>query len=133
MVLAGGATFAQTPDGGESAVKTFASRVAEKLGLTEEAVETAMKESRQEMQDERVTAKLDAMVGSGRITRDQADAYIEWYKARPQDLIGLPGFGKHWHGRRGFRRDNFRRGGIRFKGPGSPVHPGPSDTAREGS
>jgi hypothetical protein len=40
---------------------------------------------------------MDAMVEQGRLTREQADAYIQWYQARPEGVPGFRGFG-FWEG-----------------------------------
>ena len=90
--------------------KSFAARVAAILGLGEDVVEDAFKLAKAEMQDERLRQKLDSAVEKGRITREQADEYYEWYQLRPD--FPAPGFGSKGH--RGLR--NRWHGG--FSGPG---------------
>ena len=102
-VVTGGVALAQE-DGasGTPVVSSFASRVAAILGIDETQVQDAMKQARQEMRDEAVQNKLDAMVAQGRLTQEQADSYLEWYKSRPDDIPGFRGlgfgFGRHGHG-----------------------------------
>lgn len=118
------AIFAQTPTPtpNSSPVKTFASRVAGILGLSEMQVKDAMDQANKEMRDEAIKARLDAMVAAGRITQSQADEYYQWYQSRPEGLEGLggpgrgKGFGGH-HGPRGFGPGKMM--------PGSPI---PSQT-----
>jgi hypothetical protein len=101
--VTGGAALAQnateTPEAsaeGETPHKSFAARVAERLGLSEEEVQNAFTEAHREMHDERVQAWLDKLVAEEAITQEQADAYIEWYRARPDDVPALlPFFGGH--------------------------------------
>lgn len=105
-IIGSGSVFAQTnePEGTEeeqSTVTSLTARVAEILGLAEAQVEDALDQARAEIQDERVQAYLDRLVANGRITQEQADAYLEWYEARPEGLNLGPGFGSAF-GPRGF-------------------------------
>ena len=88
-----GAVLAQESETGDSSpVKSFVSRVAEILGLEEDTVKDAFTQARQEMMDDGVERKLDALVESGKLTQEQADEIQEWYDSKP-DSIGS------WHGR----------------------------------
>ena len=93
-----------TGDGGsdvsDGSSKGFAARVAEILGLEEDAVADAMEQARQEMHDERVEAWLDKMVESGKITQEQADDYQDWLDDRPEGLDRS--WGKGFRGHHGF-------------------------------
>jgi hypothetical protein len=102
-IVTGGAIMAQENGSGETPViESFASRVAAILGLDEAQVQDAMDQARREMQDEALQRKLDSMVERGRLTQEQADAYLEWYQSRPEGIWefgGLgPGFGFGGHG-----------------------------------
>ena len=100
IALTGGAILAQDED--EDGSKSFAGRVAEILGLDEDTVADAMEQAKEEMRDEAIKAKLDALVEDGTITQDEADAYLEWLESRPNvDFGGSYGRG---HGRKGFGR-----------------------------
>ena len=101
IALTGGAILAQNED--EDGSKSFAGRVAEILGLEEDTVADAMQQAKEEMRDEAVKAKLDALVEAGKITQDEADAYLEWLEDRPDVDFG-GGFGRGGHGKRGFGR-----------------------------
>ena len=105
--ITGGAVLAHGGgENGDSPVKSFASRVAGILGLDESQVQDAFKQARAEVQDEALQAKLDKMVGKGRLTQEEADEYKEWYDSRPDTLT--PGFGgRKFHFGQGF-------GGLRF-------------------
>ena len=102
IALTGGAILAQD-DGDDESSKSFAGRVAEILDLDEDTVADAMKQAKEEMRDEAVKAKLDALVEAGKITQDEADAYLEWLEDRPDVDFG-GGFGRGGHGKRGFGR-----------------------------
>ncbi len=106
-------------ENGDSPVKSFASRVAGVLGLTESQVQDAFKQARAEMQDEALQAKLDKMVESGRLTQEEADEYKEWYDSRPDTLT--PGFGgRKFHFGQGFGGRRFHHGmGVWDKAPQS--------------
>ena len=100
VVLAGGS-------GGGTPGESIISRVAAILGLDEDQVQDAFDQAVTEVRDERFQSRLDALVESGRITREQADEYLEWRQARPDFLFDgarTPGF-------RGF---GFHHGGPRF-------------------
>ncbi len=109
IAITGGAIMAQDED--EDSSKTFAGRVAEILGLEEDTVADAMKQAKEDMRDEAVKAKLDALVEAGEMTQEDADAYLEWLESRP-DVDFKGGFGRGFHGKRGFGR---KHGWGRFK------------------
>ncbi|MBI4198609.1 MAG: hypothetical protein HY533_05825 [Chloroflexi bacterium] len=121
--ITGGTVLAQESDAsGTSPIKSFAARLAEKLGLQEAQVQDAMKQVGREMQDEGLKRKLDAAVAAGRITQAQADELYAWYQARP-DVMG-PGkpFLRVWVGGHGH---GFHRG--HYSG-GMGMYPPPSTT-----
>ena len=107
VAVAGGAVLAQSTGDGHGG-KSFAGRVADILGLEEDTVADATKQAWQEMHEERLQARLDALVESGRITQEQADEYKTWLDSRPEGIgrLGENGFGQHhgFHGR-GFKWD----------------------------
>ena len=109
IAITGGAIMAQDED--EDSSKTFAGRVAEILGLEEDTVADAMKQAKEDMRDEAVKAKLDALVEDGKMTQEDANAYLEWLQSEPDVDFG-GGFGRGFHGKRGFSR---KHGWGRFK------------------
>ena len=115
MAGVGGAVLAQEDTEAKSPVKNLISRVATILGLEDQAVQDAFDQAASELRDEAMPAKMDRLVEEGRRTREQADEYLEWQRARPDILA--PGFGKH----RGFGSHRGRRfqggfhGGYRYK------------------
>lgn len=80
----GGTVLAQSAD--ENPVQSFAERVAEILGLDSATVENAMEQAKSDIAEERVQAWLDKMVAADKATQEQADAYMDWYEARPEDV-----------------------------------------------
>ncbi len=109
IAVTGGAIMAQDED--EDSSKSFAGRVAEILGLEEDTVADAVKQAKEDMRDEAVKAKLDALVEDGKMTQEDADAYLEWLQSRPDVDFG-DGFGRGFHGKSGFGR---KHGWGRFK------------------
>ena len=109
IAITGGAIMAQDED--EDSSKTFAGRVAEILGLEDDTVADAIKQAKEDMRDEAVKAKLDALVEDGKMTQEDADAYLEWLESRPDVDFG-GGFGRGSHGKRGFGK---KHGWGRFK------------------
>jgi hypothetical protein len=112
--------------GGDSPLGKFTSRVANILGVDEAQVQDALDQASREIQDESLQLKLDRMVESGRLTQEQADAYLEWYVSRPDGLFSgfkLRGFGGHDF----FRGGMFGRHGMGF------WHQMPSEPAPESS
>ena len=105
IALTGGAIMAQDED--EDGSKSFAGRVAEILGLEEDTVADAMEQAKEEMRDEAIKAKLDALVEDGTLTQDEADAYLEWLESRPDVDFG-GGHGRGFHGKGGFGRKHGR-------------------------
>ena len=92
--ITGGTVLAQENGvGGDSPLGKFTSRVANILGLDEAQVQDALDQAAREIRDESLQLKLDHMVESGRLTQEQADAYLEWYQSRPDGLFsaGLEG------------------------------------------
>jgi flagellar basal body-associated protein FliL len=101
-----------TTDNQTSQYDTFVSKVADKLGLDEDTVATAMKEARQEMMDEALAERLQQAVDDGQITQEEADQILEWMKSRPDALDEIGGFGPGF-GPRG-------EGGEQMMGPNGP-------------
>ena len=98
-----------TSDNETSLEDVFVRKLADKLGLDEETVATAIKEVRQEMRDDALAERLQEAVDEGTITQDEADQILAWMKSRPDALdelggLGLrleeggPGMGHHRHG-----------------------------------
>ncbi len=74
---------------------TVIARVAELLGIQQEALENAIKQAQQEQRQKALEARLSQMVEKGVITQEQAQAFLNWLKARPDipGLRGIHGFG----------------------------------------
>ena len=99
-VLGFGVVAAQVSDEDkQSSMDSFSARVAEILGLDQDDVEAAMTQAKEELRDEAIQGKLDAMVANGQMTQEQADEYKAWLDSRPEALDGKGWFGGGRHGR----------------------------------
>ncbi len=103
-IVGGGAILAQSEGSdGQSRLDSFVSRVAENLGIEDEAtVRDAINQAVREMKDEAVQEKLNRKVEAGFITREKADEYMEWYLSRPDDDLNpglFRGFKGHFFGK----------------------------------
>ena len=78
VAIGGAVTSAQEGDG---PVGTFVSKLAEKLGVSESELTTAIKDTRVEM--------LDEAVADGRLTQEQADSLKEKIDGSDYGLFGL--------------------------------------------
>lgn len=65
---------------------SFLARVAEKLGITEEELSSAVNEVRQEMRDEARLKALDKAVAEGYITQEEAGEIEGWWAQKPEAL-----------------------------------------------
>jgi len=114
-----GTAFAQGGSGDDSSsVSRFVEILADKLGIDEDQVETAVEETKAELLAERKAAweqrlrdKLAAMVEDGKVTQEQADGYLDWYLNPPELASGR--FGKKFAFGRGHHRS---KGGFRGHG-----------------
>ena len=81
------ATATAEPAAPKAALKTYKSRLAKKLSISEDGLTSGIKsvqrEKRREMQDERVAEILAKAVVRGKLTQPEADSYLTWWKSRP--------------------------------------------------
>lgn len=70
----------------EEGANGFLTRVADILGITEEELQAAFSEARQQMQDEAIIKFLDKAVEEGLITQEEADEILTWRQQRPEVL-----------------------------------------------
>ena len=100
--------LAQGNEGSDSNASKLATKVAEILGLDTAVVDHAIKQAREELRDEAIQNKLNALVENGKLTQEQADEYLNWIQLKPEGVptIGKPFFGKmgHHKGRKGHGR-----------------------------
>ena len=91
-----GAAFAQGNEKGDSNASRLAAKVAEILGLDAAVVDDAIEQAREELRDEAIQKKLNALVENGRLTQEQADEYLNWIQSKPE---GIPAIGKQFFGK----------------------------------
>ncbi len=111
-----GTAFAQgDSDDDSSSVSRFVEILAGKLGIDEDEVQTAVEETKEELQAERKAAweqklrdKLAEMVEDDSITQEQADEYLDWYLDPPELASGK--FGRKFASGSGHHRG--QRGGF---------------------
>lgn len=109
-----GTAFAQSGSSDDDpTVSRFVEVLAGKLGIGEEELQTALDETKAELQAERKAAreqqlrdKLAAMVEEGKITQEQADEYLDWRLNPPELASGKfdkkSSFGRgHHRGKKG--------------------------------
>ena len=94
-----GVAFAQGNEKGDSNASRLAAKVAEILGLDAAVVDDAIKQAREELRDEAIQKKLNALVEKGQLTQEQADEYLNWIQSKPEGIpaIGKQSFGKMGH------------------------------------
>ena len=99
--VAGGGVFAHLKSGdGESRLGSLASRVADILELDEQEVKDAFHRAVREMLEQKIQQKLDRGVENGKVTQEQADEYLEWFRFRPDTFA--PGVLSRRFGKSGF-------------------------------
>ena len=112
--VARGGVLAHLKSGdGELRLGSLASRVADILELEEQQVQDAFHQAIREMREEKVQQKLDWAVENGKLSQEQADEYLEWFRSRPESFA--PGVFSHKFGKPGFHGGKGRHG---FKGHG---------------
>ena len=107
--------LAQENENSDSNSSKLAVKVAKTLGLDAAVVDDAIRQASEELKDEAIQKKLDALVEKGRLTQEQADEYLNWIQSRPE---GIPGIGKHHWGH--WTRGNW---GWHCPGKGNPIEP----------
>jgi len=88
--------FAQENESGDSNANRLAAKVAEILGLDAAEVDDAINQARREFRDEAIQKKLNALVGNGRLTEEQADEHLNQLQSGPE---GISAIGKHFFGK----------------------------------
>ena len=111
-VLSFSVALAQRNEGGDSNASKLAIKVAVILGLDTAVVDDAIKQAREELRDETIQKKLNALVEKGRLTQEQADEYLNWIQSKPE---GIPAIGKQSFGKMGHHKG--WKGHGRFFGP----------------
>ena len=101
--------LAQGIEGSDSNASKLATKVAGILGLDTAVVDDAIKQAREELRDEATQKKLDALVEKGRLTKKQADEYLNWIQSKPE---AIPAIGKRFFGKRGYHSGWKSHGGV---------------------
>ena len=71
------AVLAISDDGTPSGISKLSSRVASILGLDEKEVDDAIKQAREELRDEAIQTRLNALVEKGLLTQEEADQKLD--------------------------------------------------------
>ena len=93
LLTMGGVTMVMAEAEEETAPPAQASRqgllerVADILEIDREALIDAFKQAQQEIRGEAFINRLNQAVAGGRITQEQADEIMEWWRLRPDDEI----------------------------------------------
>jgi len=121
VAITAGVVVAQTPDAEVVQPKeSKAARLAEILGgdATEESVQAAFTQMARENQNAAVQKKLDHLVTRNLMSQVEADAYMAWFKSRPESIqqgLPIPGY-QHKSFKQ--RRVGEHRGFLGFGGRG---------------
>lgn len=104
--VAGVVAFAQTGNSNGSQAKTQDDTLLDKVAqiyqkntgvtLDTQQLKDAFTQAQTEMRDEALQSRLKDLVDQGKITQDQADAYLKWWQSKPDTQLpgGFgPGFG----------------------------------------
>jgi len=70
----------------EASENALLERVADILGIDEEDLINAFEQAQQEMREEAFINRVNEAVEEGLITQEQADAIIEWWGQRPEEI-----------------------------------------------
>ncbi|MDG0866544.1 hypothetical protein [Candidatus Lucifugimonas marina] len=89
FALAGAAFAQEGPVDGEHPRDSIKDRVAEILGIDREALDSAMSTAREEHREEKQDERLAALVEAGTITQEQADEIDAWEDAKPEIMDDL--------------------------------------------
>jgi polyhydroxyalkanoate synthesis regulator phasin len=68
------------------------------VAIDSEQLKDALNQAKTEMQNEALERRLKNLVDEGKITRGEADQYLEWWQSRPELELPLPGLGRHGPG-----------------------------------
>jgi len=94
------------------------------VAIDSEQLGDALDQGQSELQEEALETQLQNLVDDGKMTQEEADNYLEWWQARPDIQVPLPGLGG-----RGPEGGMMRGGGFQPWG-GPPCLPDASGEAR---
>ncbi len=61
------------------------------VAIDSEQLKDALHQAQSELQEEALESKLQNLVEDGKLTREEADQYLEWWQSRPDIEAPLPG------------------------------------------
>ena len=111
-VISFSVALAQENENSDSNASELAIKIAEILGLDAAVVDDAIRQASEELKDEAIQKKLNALVEKGQLTQEQADEYLNWIQSKPE---GIPAIGKQSFGKMGHHKG--WKGHGRFFGP----------------
>ncbi|MFW6102282.1 MAG: hypothetical protein ACOC6O_01320 [Chloroflexota bacterium] len=68
------------------------------VAIDSEQLKSALDQARSELRDEALVNLLEKLVDEGKMTRGEAEQYLEWWQSRPDIKLPLPGLGRHLPG-----------------------------------
>ena len=101
FALAGAAFAQEGPVDGEHPRDSIKDRVAEILGIDREDLDSAMSTARDEHREEKQDERLAALVEAGTITQEQADEIDAWEDAKPEIMDDLKKLAREYGGVKG--------------------------------
>jgi hypothetical protein len=63
------------------------------VAIDSEKLKDALDQAQSELRDEALQNLLENLVDEGKMTRGEADQYLEWWQSRPDIELPLPGLG----------------------------------------
>jgi polyhydroxyalkanoate synthesis regulator phasin len=63
------------------------------VAIDSEQLKDALDQAQSEIQDEALETRLQNLVDEGKMTQEEADQYLEWWRSRPDIQLPLPGLG----------------------------------------
>lgn len=68
------------------------------VAIDSEQLKDALDQAQSELRDEALQNLLENLVNEGKMTRGEADQYLEWWQSRPDLELPLPGLGRRGPG-----------------------------------
>ncbi len=83
LLVAGTTAVIAAGSDNQSATKNLPSRIADKLGVTEDELKSAISQAQADQRNEALSRFLDKAAQSGKLTQDEATQIKTWWQNRP--------------------------------------------------